>query len=292
MFEFEPDGMYQMPVHFGPCCGPRRGPDGERLYKKGPQESTQHTIVYETDPEAVAPFLPEGFEVRMPYIIAIHKMHRNLPWLAGRGYNVMCFNVPVTYHGKKETIVGQYQLAIWENHADPIISGREQLGYAKIFADIKDIDPDPDEGGSTYTALSSWGFEFLKLEYNFTHEPDESDMEILNSVLFDPDNEGLMHYKYIPRSEAPFNKPDVAYISLTPKKFTLPENAVTEPLPPQERIWGNGSISWNIPQWEDMPTQYHIVQGLASIPVKRVVGATRAYMKHYNDVYNEKVIEI
>ena len=131
MFRFEEDGMYQMPVHFGPCCGPRRGPDGERLYKKGSQESTQHMIVYETDAKAVSRYLPEGFSVRMPYIIITHKMHRNLPWLAGHGYNVTTFNVPVTYCGTNDEIKGQYQLAIWENHADPIICGRE-IGRAHV----------------------------------------------------------------------------------------------------------------------------------------------------------------
>ena len=111
--------MYQMPVHFGPCCGPRRGPDGERLYKKGSQESTQHMLVYETDAKAVSRYLPEGFSVRMPYIIITHKMHRNLPWLAGHGYNVTTFNVPVTYCGTNDEIKGQYQLAIWEKSCRP-----------------------------------------------------------------------------------------------------------------------------------------------------------------------------
>lgn len=59
--------------------------------------------------------------------------------LAGHGYNVTTFNVPVTYCGTNDEIKGQYQLAIWENHADPIICGREQLGYSKIYADITDI---------------------------------------------------------------------------------------------------------------------------------------------------------
>lgn len=45
--------------------------------------------------------------------------------LAGHGYNVTTFNVPVTYCGTNDEIKGQYQLAIWENHADPIICGRE-----------------------------------------------------------------------------------------------------------------------------------------------------------------------
>ena len=32
MFRFQPGRTYQMPVHFGPCCGPRSGPLGERFF--------------------------------------------------------------------------------------------------------------------------------------------------------------------------------------------------------------------------------------------------------------------
>ena len=148
----------------------------------------------------------EGFSVRMPYIIITHKMHRNLPWLAGHGYNVTTFNVPVTYCGTNDEIKGQYQLAIWENHADPIICGREQLGYSKIYADITDICEEED---GTYAALSSWNFEFLKLHFKMDEKPD--DLSEMQKVLFDMrSNEGdHAYYKYIPQiSEAGFNKAD------------------------------------------------------------------------------------
>lgn len=285
MFQFEKNGMYQMPVHFGPCCGPRRGPDGKRFYEKGPQESTQHTLVYETDPEVLKMYLPEGFLLRRPYVIVIHKMHRNLPWLAGHGYNVTAFNVPVTYYGQKETVIGNYQLAIWENHADPIICGREQLGYSKIFADIEDIRKN---SNVETAALSSWGFKFLNLKFRFNEKPNENNLKELKSVLFDPENEGLLHYKYIPHSEAGFNIPDVCYVALTPNNFKIPDN--TKPLPAPERIWCQGELQWSIPRWEDMPTQYHIVQGLASLPVIRYIGASRVYLQHYNDVYHQRAV--
>lgn len=134
--------------------------------------------------------------------------------LAGHGYNVTTFNVPVTYCGTNDEIKGQYQLAIWENHADPIICGREQLGYSKIYADITDICEEED---GTYAALSSWNFEFLKLHFKMDEKPD--DLSEMQKVLFDEENEGIMHYKYIPHSEAGFNKADVQYVTITPKHF-------------------------------------------------------------------------
>ena len=105
MFRFQPGRTYQMPVHFGPCCGPRSGPLGERFFADGPQTSIQHSLVYETSPQLLENYLPEGFSLRSPHVIVTHKMHRDLPWLAGRGYNVVTFNTPVTYQGKEETTV-------------------------------------------------------------------------------------------------------------------------------------------------------------------------------------------
>ena len=77
--------------------------------------------------------------------------------------------------------------------------------------------------------------------------------------------------------------------SITPKTFPAPEDA--KPLPQPERVWGNASLEWWIPEWKDMPTQYHIVQGLASLPILRVVGASKVHLWHYNDVYHQKAIE-
>ena len=155
MFRFEEGRMYQMPVHFGPCCTPRQDPEGKRFCSYGPQESALHTLVCQTEGAAVERFLPEGFSLRRPYLFFTHKMHRNLPWLAGRGYNVVTCNVPVTYTGTRETVRGQYQLAIWESHADPILCGREQLGYSKLYAEIEDLHAFQ---GVASAALSSWGF--------------------------------------------------------------------------------------------------------------------------------------
>lgn len=284
MFQFEEGGMYQMPVHFGPCCGPRRGPEGNRFFKDGPQESIQHTLVYETDPAALEHFLPEGFSLRAPFVIVTHKMHRNLPWLAGHGYNVTTFNVPAAYQGRTESVQGQYQLAIWENHADPILCGREQIGYAKIFADIEDMHT---YRGVSAAALSSWGFRFLELQFDTAAQPE--DPETLQAILNDPENQGLMHYKYIPHTGDGFSAADVSYVTLTPKRFQIPES--TPALPPEERSFCTGSLKWHIPRWEDMPTQYHIVQGLASLPVLRVVGASKVSLLHYNDVYHQRVID-
>ena len=283
MFRFEEGRMYQMPVHFGPCCTPRQDPEGKRVCSYGPQESALHTLVCQTEGAAVERFLPEGFSLRRPYLFFTHKMHRNLPWLAGRGYNVVTCNVPVTYTGTRETVWGQYQLAIWESHADPILCGREQLGYSKLYAEIEDLHAFQ---GVASAALSSWGFRFLELRFDRNRPPE--DAPLLEALLSDPENEGLLHYKYIPRTGDGFSQADAAYVTLTPKVFSPPPGLPA--LPPPERTLCSGGLEWHTPEWRDMPTQYHIVQGLASLPVLRVIGAAAAQTKHYNDVYDQRIV--
>ena len=62
-------------------------------------------------------------------------------------------------------------------------------------------------------------------------------------------------------------------------------------MPPAEVAYGTGSLKWNVPEWADMPTQYHIVQALASLEVKRIVGACRKHVFHLADVYDQRIVE-
>lgn len=283
-FEFIDGRMYMMPVQFGPVCGPRANPDGNRFIYDQPQESTQHMLVYETDGAKIERFLPKGFELEAPYVIVTHKMHRNLAWLAGHGYNVCTFDVPVIYQGKTETIKGLFLLNIWENHADPIICGREQLGYSKIFSSISDLD---DYHGKSRSVLSSWDFQFLELNFDFSQSVE--DTEELMHILNDPERKGKLHYKYFPRTGDGFISADVEYVTISPSPTIFPPDV--ERMPPAETACGTGSLTWNIPEWKDMPTQYHIVQALASLDVKRVIGAYRKHVFHLADVYDQRIVD-
>ena len=50
---------------------------------------------------------------------------------------------------------------LWENLADPIMTGREELGFAKIYAEM----PPPVMIGGNYSAVATWqGFRFFEIE--------------------------------------------------------------------------------------------------------------------------------
>ena len=275
--------MYMMPVHFGPCVTPRQNKDGARFIYDQPTELTKHTIVYETDPEKLSALLPQKFELTAPYVIVNMNMLRNIAWLAGHGYNLVGVSVPVRFFGE-ETVEGNLLLVMWENHADPIITGREQLGYSKIFASIDDIHT---YGGISRTALTSWGFRFLEMQYDEAAQPDN--LEELKAVLNNPNSQGIMHYKYMPRTGDGFSQADAEYVCLNPKAAVLPDDV--KKYPADQLTYMGGSIKWNIPQWEDMPTQYHIIQALGGLPVKRVVGVVRSFGYTLADLYGQTILK-
>lgn len=53
----------------------------------------------------------------------------NLQWLGGAGYNLAHITFGVTYKDEPMTM----SVVMWENAIDPIITGREELGFQKLF---------------------------------------------------------------------------------------------------------------------------------------------------------------
>lgn len=282
-YERDNSRMYMMPVHFGPCVTPRQNQEGSRFIYDQATELTKHTIVYETDADQLSALLPRNFELTAPYVIINMNMLRNVAWLAGHGYNLMGVAAPVRYHGSQKVTEGSLLLVMWENHADPIITGREQLGYSKIFASIEDIHT---YGTVSRTELSSWGFRFLELEFDEAGQPDNLDE--LKAVLNNPNSEGIMHYKYVPRTGGAFNEADAEYVCLNPKAAKLPDDV--KKYPADQLTYMAGRLQWHIPRWEDMPTQYHVIQGLGGLPVKRVVGAVRSVGYTLADMYGQTIL--
>jgi len=65
---------------------------------------------------------------------------------ASRRNGVRCFN------GDRDHVVGRFLAVMWENLADPIITGRGEIGQPKLFADI----PEALLIDGTEKGLGSW----------------------------------------------------------------------------------------------------------------------------------------
>lgn len=234
--------MFRMPICFGPAPGPRNLPTDRReeRYRK---DTTALSLSARSDPSLLAAMLPPGFALDgEPRICLTVMMFRNIGWLAGRGYNIVIVGIPARWAGEEEAS-GHFVPVVWENMADPIITGREELGWSKIYAEIADIRPDQD----SWHAHAQWdGFRFLDVE----------------ATGFSPGEPAsaapMMFSKYIPRTGA-WGEADVSYATITEPDGPPPRLEASE--------IGTGRFAFHAARWEDMPTQYPIVSALAALPL-------------------------
>lgn len=248
----EPDIRQRMPVVFGPMPGPRQTLDGGR-YADPTALVESYAATFLTERAAVERLLPACFVLDGEPLVTIEFSYMSeLEWLAGRGYNTLGVSVPVRYAGPRETARGPFLLLLWENKADPIITGREELGFAKLFCEIHP----PRKLGARRLCSASWeGHCFLELE--------AADL-VEQAPPPAPAADGILHYRYIPRVGAPgfadFEGPVIG-----PR---------AGPVEWQHYATGAGCARFITSTWEQLPTLVHIVNTLAALPVLENRGAT------------------
>ena len=240
-YSFQPDAMYRMPTHFGPRTGPRRGPDGRGFDCVNSPKSRSHTVSYLTHASALEALLPPGFALHGEPVVTVSATYmKEIDWLAGRGYNTLGASIPVTFTGRTDRATGSLLLVLWENLTDPILTGREELGFSKIYCEL----PEPNVYNDATHCVGSWlGFRFLDLRLSGMAE---LSAEEIAAQAANVSSDGTLHYKYMPRT-GDWGKADAEYAVLTPAHT------------PNRRVlgmWrGEGTVQWQRASWEEMPTQ-------------------------------------
>ena len=235
--------MFRMPVSFGPAPGPRNIP-AEHRRRRYEKRIVSLTLAATTDGDELARLLPEGFELDgEPRLEVIVSWLSDIGWLAGRGYNIVLVRIPARWRGRDE-VSGYFVPVVWESMADPILTGRDELGWPKIFADI----PAPVVEQGRWSAHASWeGFTFLHLSAEDFAPADAP-----------APARPMMFHKYVPRT-GQWGEADVEYFTVTAPDGPAPQvNAAS---------LGRGRFEFHRARWEDMPTQYPIVNGLAALPL-------------------------
>jgi hypothetical protein len=238
------DPIYRMPTAFGPAPGPRNLPMNKRNLRYV-RDATTLSVTAVTDAQALGRFLPPRFRLDgRPRLEIAVACYANIGWLAGRGYNLIAIRIPVIFDSEDGPRSGGFVPLMWENLADCLLTGRDELGVAKIFADISPIR----KVGESYQCNASWdGFRFFEFNaFAFSHA-DPS-----------PASGPLFFHKYIPRTGA-LHEADVDVITATG-----PDGGTTQIRSAQK---GLGRFIFNRTRWEDMPTQYRIVNALAELPI-------------------------
>ncbi|MCO5162240.1 MAG: acetoacetate decarboxylase family protein [Mesorhizobium sp.] len=248
---------YRMPVSFGPMPGPRQRVGGGRY-----DNHLAHIDVYAsgflTSASAAQSLLPPGLVLDGEPVVTVEFSYmREIQWLAGRGYNTLGVKIPARYEGSSRRLRGSFLAVLWENKADPIITGRDELGYAKVFCDIHP--PQVIDGQVLCTA--SWeGHRFLELELNGLSPtaPEPA-----------PPTDGTLHYRYVPRVGCP-GETDFEGVILTP---------TVAPAEVMGYSTGSGDVRFLPSTWEQLPTLVHIVEALGALPILERRGATFRSMR-------------
>ncbi len=268
-YTFRSDRTYRMPTHFGPLPGPRQAPSGGSHALDETQKTTLIWASFEADREHITTLLPGGFEPLDTADLTVEiKNMANIGWLAGRGYSVATITTGVRRLASDDgyPAEGRFKLVLWENHADPIITGREELGYPKVFGDITDIVISADHA---HASVSWGGYTFLEL-----------DVRDITSVSTPQPGGDSFHLKYIPRTGGYGH--DLAQTVLTPSG--------QGPLVVDERLGGVGSLTIAPATWEQLPTLVTIVNALADVTVGACLGAGLTRTTGTTDLRDQIVI--
>jgi acetoacetate decarboxylase len=243
VFKFDPQGFYRMPAHFGT---PRTDGVPSLAYR----DVTTMIVSYVTDRDKLAAYIPEPFELAEEAVVTVaYARNRNIDWLAGRGYNLIGVDAAVKFNGKKDQLTGIYSLVVWENLADAITSGRELSGIPKIYADI----PDHTVKDEVWHCSASH-FDNRILDITLTGLTAATAEEVAAAQQAREGVDNPMGWRYVPGVGG--------FGASLSEPTTFPYlNDVTE------AYVGEGSIDWNHLTWEQNPTQFHIVNALADLPV-------------------------
>jgi hypothetical protein len=242
-FGLEP--VYRMPATLGPAPGPRNMPK-DKMHLRFAGDTTIYNMSAISDEAALMRLLPSGCRLLDGPVLDINIIvQTNLGWLAGRGYNYLTVRIPVIYDHQGIDIPCAFMPVLWENLADPIITGRDELGSPKLYANI----PDPGSIGDAYEGSADWeGFRFFEMRVSNLRRMQESP----------PAGLPLLLYRYLVRT-GDWGKADVAQI--------VKSNRGQAPAPViHEYSVGDATFKFHHARWEDMPTQYTFVNTLADLP--------------------------
>jgi Acetoacetate decarboxylase (ADC) len=255
--------QYRMPRVFGALPGPRNVPvDKQQLPNR--QKNLVISVTALTHAALLSELLPpECVLDGEPLLTVSLNYMRNIGWLAGRDYAILSVVFRMAHESPTRGLLrGNFMPVLWENLAEPILTGREELGWSKLYADL----PLVQSLAGRYCGQALWqGFKFLEIEAG----------ELQPTSLNLPVATGNFHYKYFPRTGA------LDQAELDCLQFAAPGENVAgyDQLPLVRRMSGVGSFRFHATRWEEMPFQYPIINALARLPLLEPRGATVSWFE-------------
>jgi acetoacetate decarboxylase len=272
-YRFERGRLYRMPTHFGPAPGPRQIPPEANA---DPARSPRKTLVaasFLSDPNSLEQHLPPGFTlVGEPVVTVEFHYMTDIDWLAGRGYTMIHVWWPARFIGERDRAEGRFLAVMWENLADPIITGREEIGHPKLYAEIPELRI---VQGAHHCAASWMGFKFLEMEIAALRDPTASSTQSARP------SDGTLMLKYLPRTGA-WGEADVCQVTLTP--------AANSGVTIERGQMGNGVVRFHPATWADLPTMQHVVNALAGLPMLEARGGSVTWSRGGKPYLDQRVL--
>jgi hypothetical protein len=227
------------------------------------------TVSFLTAAEALAKLLPPRCELfGEPVVTVEHAELLKLDWLAGRSYSLMGVKFPVRYRGGEEAI-GPFLSVLWENRPEPILTGREELGFAKLYCELPARTDRP--CGRQYRA--EWdGHVFASLDLDDLAPAPSPTLGI---------QDGVLHHRYFPAVDG--DGADVDAMVLSPRAASPPAYDRFER--------GRGRVEFISSTWEQLPTMFHIVNILAALPMIEERGGTYAETRGSSDLSDQRTLK-
>lgn len=270
-YQFEAGRIYRMPTHFGPAPGPRQLPDDVAIDPKRSPRRLSVAASFLTDRAMLERHLPDGFTLAGEPVVTVEFHHlTDIDWLAGRGYTMIWVTWPAAFAGRRDRATGRFLAVIWENLADPIITGRDEIGHPKLYAEIAE----PRRWNGSQICTAGWmGFRFLELEVSQLRDGDASPQRAAS--------DGMLMLKYTPRTGA-WGETDLSQVTLTPAAD--PDNQV------ERRQTGTGTVRFHKASWSDLPTLHHVVNALAALPVIEARGGAVTFSRGGKSFRDQRVL--
>lgn len=266
---------WRQPMVFGPLPGPRQDASGNP-YTESLRDSTKTimTILFTTSGTLLRNLLPNDryyFESKDTVAKASFSFEslQNMAWLGGGGYELLALYIHGVCHKGSDGRVrkGNYCPIMFENLADPILTGREELGIPKVFSDME-----MSRDATSFRSNMSWrGAHWGTLDLAGLQATEEDPTKV-------DGGEGLLVHKYIPSPE--IGKPDADYDILhvmDPRPFVKAVLA-TDPKSVRMEILDRGQ--------KLLPTLHPIISRLAELPIFEIVGASVKEVQGVADLSN------
>lgn len=280
------DTFVRMPLGYGITPGPRQStPKGVSYQGWDVVRTTTVTITFRSSKDLLSSFLPHDcFSIlttedksNTSNASFIFTKLENLPWLAGRGYDMCGFFIHnVACRGRDEVVQGNYLSVLFENLADPITSGREELGFAKVYTSLQanqDADKYEVEIGWEGTVFGRMSLKRLQLQDHDTANSQSS-----------KSSEGTLHFKYVPKTGTK-GMHDAMYPTYSPP----PPHDMARVL----RRWmtTDAQVSFKDLGFDDLPTLHHIASRLAELKFE-VLEASIVESVGFTDLGDQRAITL